>query len=364
MITSSQNKRLKALRALVSGRGQDQATRKAAALLTQELRHADVAADAPLLVLEGPNLIAAALDSNLALPLLVATERFLESGDPVLDRINPSPLAVDEALLNALADADSPRGLLAVATAPESAHQTVLNDPWTTILFLDQLRDPGNVGSVLRVAEATGIDLVALSPGCASWRHPRALRASAGSALRVAIVDEMTCQQLSDEIATITGEPAIWFGLEAGGISVFDEPIATPRVVAIGSEAHGLSTDVADCCSTALAIPMEGKAESMNVGHCRCCCVVRDPAASTVDAGPLSAVSSHLFVSPAWHLPQMETAPLRVVRRRTSVWFFANTLFKLLESPFSRATLAATRMGFHFGVTLPQWLLSLTQSYP
>ncbi len=265
MIVSPQNQRLKALRALISGRGQGQATRKAATLLVADLVRTEIAADASLLVLEGPNLIEAALDAGLPMPLVVSTERFLASDHLVLDRFATAPLAVEESLLDALADADSPRGLVAIVAAPEWTLASALEDGWSTLLYLDRLRDPRNVGAVLRVAEATGVDLVVLGPGTASWRHPRALRASAGSALRLTILDGIGSEELTHQIEAILGETPHWYGLQAGGRSVFDVPVASPRVLAVGSEAHGLSSEVAGRCTSSLAIPMEGDIESLNV---------------------------------------------------------------------------------------------------
>src|SRR6185436_13712949 len=95
------------------------------------------------------------------------------------------PTLASADVLDSLADADSPKGLLAIAHLPRGGPETLPLRQGSMYLYLDGLQDPGNLGAIARVAEATGVAGLALSPGSVHPNHPRALRASAGGLLRL-----------------------------------------------------------------------------------------------------------------------------------------------------------------------------------
>src|SRR5258706_8099926 len=155
MITSRQNQRVKDIRRLRRSKG-DRA------------------------LLEGPHLVAEALAAGLRLEEILGTPDFLASaGGRRLSRgWTVEPLEVDPELLAELTDADSPRGVLAVAHVPRAGIESLPAVSGRPYLYLDGLQDPGNLGALARVAEAAGATGLALSPGCVHPNHPRALRAS------------------------------------------------------------------------------------------------------------------------------------------------------------------------------------------
>ncbi len=164
MIESSQNEAIKILRRVRRTRGAEA-------------------------VLEGPHLVLEALRLGLRLQPVVATEEFLGSavGQEVGARLPRPPLVAAARILEQLADADSPRGLLAVCSLPRTGLEGVTPRPPEIWLYLDRIQDPGNLGALARVAEGLGAAGLVLSPGCADPNHSRALRASAGSLLRVPV---------------------------------------------------------------------------------------------------------------------------------------------------------------------------------
>jgi TrmH family RNA methyltransferase len=121
-----------------------------------------------------------------------------------------------------------------------------------TCLALWQLGDPGNVGTLIRSADAFGAT-VALSQGCAEPLSQKALRASAGAIFRVPLVpwDERPGRQIA---------------LDASGpMALMDVDLTAPVTIVLGAERAGLPDEILDACDTVAAIPMPGDAESLNV---------------------------------------------------------------------------------------------------
>lgn len=169
-------------------------------------------------------------------------------------------LVISREVAEYISDTKSPQGLFAVAEKPRS---TGIPDGARRLVILDGVQDPGNVGTILRTAEALGFDGAVLSPECADVWSPKTLRASMGSVFR---------------LPCIIGElPGIISGLRDGGSKVYGSmldssatrlgEIAFPEraAVVIGSEGAGISAATAGSCDQAVYIPISG-AESLNAG--------------------------------------------------------------------------------------------------
>ena len=133
-------------------------------------------------LLEGPHLLLEAVASGLELDYVLATAGFLASpaAREVVARLPEPPLEIDPALLEELADADSPRGLVAAARLPVQSLDALPENPSTALVWAESIQDPGNLGALARSAEAAGAAGLGLAPGTVQTCHPRALRASAG----------------------------------------------------------------------------------------------------------------------------------------------------------------------------------------
>jgi TrmH family RNA methyltransferase len=214
------------------------------------------------LLLEGPHLVREALAAGLALDWVVATPAFLASGDhELLAGLGAPPIEIASRVLERITDADSPHGLLALAHLARGGceHLPVVEDG--VYLYLAGLQDPGNLGAVARVAEASGAAGLALSPDCVHPNHPRALRASAGSLLRLPVAIDAGPEALDRRLETIGPS---WIALEpCGGESLWEAVLATPAVLAVGAE-RGLAPEVARRCARRLTIPVAAPVESLN----------------------------------------------------------------------------------------------------
>lgn len=241
-IRSRQNQRLKDIRRLRRSKG-------------------DVA------LLEGPHLVGEALAAGTPLDLAVVAAGYRGSAEwrglaAALAGRGVEVLAVEDDLFAGLTDADSPRGVLAVARLPRTGAAALPVEARGIYLYADGLQDPGNLGALARVAEAAGARALALGPGSAHPNHPRALRASAGSLLRLPVAVGAGAEEVAAHLA-----PAFprWLALvPRDGSGLYQADLSGTVVLALGAEGPGLSPTVAARADLALTIPLAPPVESLN----------------------------------------------------------------------------------------------------
>ena len=159
-----------------------------------------------------------------------------------------------DALLNDVADTKTSQGVVALFERPQATLDQLFARGESVVVALDGVQDPGNVGTIVRLAAAFDAGGVALLPGCADPFSPKAIRASAGAILNVA------CAPASHEELLARGWPVV--AADARGETI--DPPARGAVLAFGSEGSGLSQAIARTART-IAIPMSGRVESLNV---------------------------------------------------------------------------------------------------
>lgn len=129
------------------------------------------------------------------------------------------------------------------------------------VLALEELQDPGNVGTVLRTADAFGVDLVVLLEGCADLYAPKTVRASMGAVFRQAAV-----RMNAEAFVSFCREKnlPLWGAALTDTARDLRSLPLDPAAVLIGSEGHGLSRELLRACDGEIIIPMSGEAESLN----------------------------------------------------------------------------------------------------
>lgn len=128
-------------------------------------------------------------------------------------------------------------------------------------LFLDQIRDPGNMGTIIRTADWFGISTIYLSPGCVDPLNNKVIQASMSSVVRVKTI-EIEIQNLKQSFAEHQ-----FLGASLNGISYLEVDLKFPKIICLGNEANGLSSNVLDQCNQLINIPSKTLgAESLNVG--------------------------------------------------------------------------------------------------
>ncbi|MEM6456553.1 MAG: RNA methyltransferase [Acidobacteriota bacterium] len=217
-------------------------------------------------LLEGVHLVREALSAGVTLTLTVATPAFLDGPDgrALLPRLPRPPLTIESGLLRSLLDSDAPRGIAAIASLPRrrGTLDPLPRTPNGLYLYADGVQDPGNVGALLRAAEAAGACGVGLAPGSAHPHHPRALRASAGSALRLPLAWHVAPTAFADYLAPLA--PRWWALAPRGGADPAEVDLRDTTVLVVGAEGPGLSSPARDAVDGALTIPLMPPVESLN----------------------------------------------------------------------------------------------------
>lgn len=160
------------------------------------------------------------------------------------------------AVLGTLSDTVTSQGVIAVISIP---HRVLESDPGF-ILVLDQTRDPGNLGTILRSAAAAGTALVLLAPGCVDPWNPKVLRSGMGAHFRLSVVAAPGWTAIRERMAG----RAVWLA-DAHGATAYDHVDWTvPSALVIGGETTGLSHEAEVLGQGRVAIPMAGGIESLN----------------------------------------------------------------------------------------------------
>lgn len=130
-----------------------------------------------------------------------------------------------------------------------------------TVLALDGITDPGNMGTLVRIADWFGVQRIWCSEGSVEVFNPKCVQASMGSVFRVPVA----YGALPSAVIDAVGAGAEVYKAEASGANVFDVPLKAPAVLVLGSESHGLSDSVRNGPGLSIAVPRNGMAESLNV---------------------------------------------------------------------------------------------------
>ncbi|HEY8298570.1 MAG TPA: RNA methyltransferase [Candidatus Baltobacteraceae bacterium] len=207
---------------------------------------------------EGPTLLAEAWSSGNPLAALYVTQEAYEA-HPLAREIEAAGVEtflVDRRTFGKLSDLDSPTGLLAVAPLALAPLDRVLAEPGVVLVLAD-LNDPGNAGTLLRSAEAFGVDRVIFGSGGVEPHHPKVVRAAMGALFRL----EVALASAPEVGAAAEGWTAIGLAMEGEPL---DHAAVTDRtLLLVGHERHGLGPWQGICTRIA-AIAMSGRTESLN----------------------------------------------------------------------------------------------------
>jgi TrmH family RNA methyltransferase len=171
-------------------------------------------------------------------------------------------LSVSDDVMTRICDTQSHQGILAVLKMREGRWEEILKRAGM-ILLLHHLQDPGNLGTIFRVAEAGGAAGVILSQNTIDPYNPKAARASMGSLFRVPFLRD---QEMGDCLQKLRSQGyRLWAAAVRGGPSIWEVNFAPPTAVLFGQEGSGLPTDLARTTDGQFTIPMTPGVDSLNV---------------------------------------------------------------------------------------------------
>lgn len=241
MITSAQNPKIKLTRAL---QGRSKERREAGAFLA-----------------EGVRLIEDAARANWDFRFVLYDETLSERGCAQVESLTSKGIEVEEissTLMKSLSDTETPQGMIAVLN---NCQLPIANHP-DFILIPDQIRDPGNLGALLRSAAAAGVQAAIIPPETTDAFAPKVLRAGMGAHFRLPI-RSMTWDEIEQ---TIKLEGLQVFLADMDGQSCWKTDLHLPLVLIVGGEADGASQFAREAATGKVKIPMRGSIESLNAG--------------------------------------------------------------------------------------------------
>ena len=184
---------------------------------------------------------------------------------PSLEKLNECGYKlVTDSVFAKITDTMTPQGILCVMDQFTYALEDLLIRKNPTLMVLEDLQDPGNLGTIMRTGEGAGIDGVIMSKGCVDIYNPKTIRSTMGSLYRVPFV---YTDDLSGTIQGLQKEGICFYAAHLKGTCFYDEVDYTASKglgFLIGNEVNGLKDETADLADSYIKIPMEGKVESLN----------------------------------------------------------------------------------------------------
>ena len=243
--------------------------------LVKQLHQKKYRNELKLFIAEGEKIISELLTSSYTIHSLYATAEWLTNAE--LKNIGFPVFQVNERELMEISLHDTPNQVMALVHQPEIA-STVSFQNDRNYLVLDAIRDPGNLGTILRIADWFGFDHLIGSADCVELFNPKVVQSSMGSIFRVAYTQGALVDLLSSEQEA--NKPKI-YGAVLEGNSIFKERFGKGAILVIGNESNGISTSTRALIDQAIAIPSfntsNNKPESLNaaIAAAICCAEVR-----------------------------------------------------------------------------------------
>ncbi len=171
---------------------------------------------------------------------------------------------VSEEIFGKMSDTQTPQGILTVLRQPQHTLESMLDAENPLLVILENLQDPGNLGTIIRTGEGAGITGVIMSKQTVDIFNPKVIRATMGSIYRVPFI---YVEDLQQTLAQIHEKGIHTYAAHLQGQEYYDSfSFREPTAFLIGNEGNGLSREVAEAARHYLKIPMEGKVESLNAG--------------------------------------------------------------------------------------------------
>lgn len=229
-----------------------------------------------LVLCEGPQVVRELIRHrvDLAVELYLTTaahERYADLAAEAIGAGVEVDLASEEALAG-MADTRTPQGIVAVARQAPVALRDVVDADTRLVVLLDEVRDPGNAGTIIRAADSSGAEAVLLTGTSVDPYNPKVVRATTGSLFHLAVstgitlaaaVGAVRAAGMQVLVADMAGEPLPSLG----------EALIAPTAWIFGNEAHGVSAEARALADRVVAVPIYGAAESLNLATAASVCL-------------------------------------------------------------------------------------------
>jgi TrmH family RNA methyltransferase len=218
------------------------------------------------IIIEGPKVLVTALDAGVRIKSVAITEESIktEKVRPLLDRLLNKEVPVniiERDLMVKLSETVTPQGIIAIAETKHHLLEEITPEE-RVITVSDEIQDPGNIGTIIRILDAVGLRWFVVLKGSVSPFNPKAIRAAAGSHFHIRIVlaekEEFIhwCHQHNISIVSTMAD---------GKTDIFRWTPHPPLAIVFGNEASGISRTIKEASHQTIKVPIYGKAESLNV---------------------------------------------------------------------------------------------------
>lgn len=229
-------------------------------------------------LLEGPQAVAEALTFRPELVVeLFATPTALERYADIAQAADEAEIEIEfvtEQVLEAMADTVTPQGFIAVCRQFPVSVKDIFNNQPKLIAILEEVRDPGNAGTIIRAADAAGADAVILTGRSVDLYNPKVVRSSTGSIFHLPVAVGATLSDVRDR-ARAAGLQVLAADIKGDDLLTArnNGVLAAPTAWLFGNEARGLTDDELLLTDKSISVPIYGHAESMNLATAASVCL-------------------------------------------------------------------------------------------
>lgn len=243
-----------------------------------KLAKRDARSETGLFLLEGPQAVSEALEFRPELLVdLFATPTALERHGDIAQKAAAAGLEVEfvtEHVLEAMADTVTPQGVVAVCRQFPTSLKDILGSEPKLIAILEEVRDPGNAGTIIRAADAAGADAVIFTGRSVDLYNPKVVRATTGSLFHLPVAIGNDLETVLDKVKAV-GLQVIAADIKGADLLVARNKgaLAAPTAWLFGNEARGLSDEHYALADWVITVPIYGHAESMNLATAASVCL-------------------------------------------------------------------------------------------
>lgn len=216
-----------------------------------------------LFIIEGLRATQEAINSDYTVEFVVLSDDFVKRyGEKFHGFRDVKVYEVPQKLFRTLSDTKTPQGIMAVVRMKKFEIANLCEGNFL-VVALDGIKDPGNMGAIIRTADAAGATGILAGKGCVDLYNPKVIRSTMGSIFHLPVMEEIDLRWALKELSK-KGAKIIITSLDAKK-SYLDTDYKIPVVIVFGSEAEGVSKEILDMPSEQVKIPIPGRAESLNV---------------------------------------------------------------------------------------------------
>ena len=226
--------------------------------LCEQLSHKKYRDKLGLYLIEGENLLEEAVKNGAAIKTVLMCRDYRGS----LFGTEDKAFCLSDKLFEQLAQTETTQGIMAIVEKPELSPDRFLDRGGGNFIVLDRLQDPGNIGTILRTADAAGYELAIVMKGTADVFSPKAVRAATGSLFRMPVVFMDSVDELM-EFTRAAGKKLVATCFDTDRY-YYDENLREDIALIIGNEGGGISRELIECSDLKIKIPMHGNIESLN----------------------------------------------------------------------------------------------------